>query len=221
MARVADPNKAPAEPTSRQQVLRRERVLAAAAELGERDGFDRVQMNDIAKTAGVAVGTLYRYFPSKTQLFNILLQEELRKFAVEEWNGTAVEDPLLEVGEQLVRLTRRLMSRRRLMLAMIHGAQAGYATTTTAEAVSQQLPLIAKMLAALGISEPTDEDRSRAQLLTYSWWSVLVSIVHEKATPESGEEQIRIAARLLLTPCSCWKQPARNVPTSRMTVRSN
>jgi AcrR family transcriptional regulator len=212
MARVADPTKVPASPISRRQVLRRERVLAAAAELGDRDDFDHVQMNDIAKKAGVAIGTLYRYFPSKVQMFNILFHEELRKFAVDEWKPMAVEDPLGEVGDQLVRLTRQFASRRRLMVAMIHCAQAGYMTTTIAEAAAQQLPLVERILAALGISEPTDEDRYRAQLLIYSWWSVLVSIVHQKASPESGEEQIRIAARLLLTQCSCWKQPSTNRP---------
>jgi len=204
MGRVADPTKTPAEPASRQQVLRRSRVLAAAAELGERDGFDHVQMNDIAKKAGVAIGTLYRYFPSKTQLFAIILYEELRKFA-EEWQPTLDEDPLDEVGDQLVLLARRLAARRRLAAALVQCGQSGYVTSTVAETVLQQLPLRDKILAAIGVGEPSAEDGYRAQLLMYSWWSVLVSIVYEKSTAAAGEEQIRLAARLLLTRCSCWR----------------
>jgi TetR/AcrR family transcriptional regulator, cholesterol catabolism regulator len=56
------------EPLSRSQSARRARVLAAAMELGATGGYDAVQMRDVAQTAGVALGTIYRYFPSKDAL---------------------------------------------------------------------------------------------------------------------------------------------------------
>ncbi len=37
--------------------------------------YDEIQMRDVALASGVALGTLYRYFPSKEQLFaNVLLE---------------------------------------------------------------------------------------------------------------------------------------------------
>lgn len=45
-----------------------ERVLRAAHELFARDGPD-VKMEDVAREAGVGVGTIYRRFQSKEQLF--------------------------------------------------------------------------------------------------------------------------------------------------------
>jgi AcrR family transcriptional regulator len=39
-------------------MVRRERILDAAAELAAAADYDRVQMVDIAKSAGVAIGTL-------------------------------------------------------------------------------------------------------------------------------------------------------------------
>ena len=45
----------------------RARVLDAARELFGRDGLD-AQMDDIAATAGVGVGTVYRHFATKEAL---------------------------------------------------------------------------------------------------------------------------------------------------------
>ncbi|MEX2292448.1 MAG: TetR family transcriptional regulator [Acidimicrobiales bacterium] len=57
-----------AEALTQSQAERRQRVLAAALRLGAEGGYDAVQMRDVASTAGVALGTIYRYFPSKDAL---------------------------------------------------------------------------------------------------------------------------------------------------------
>jgi AcrR family transcriptional regulator len=51
------------------QRARRDGIIQAAIDLlGERD-YDAVQMRDVAERAGVALGTLYRYFSSKEHLY--------------------------------------------------------------------------------------------------------------------------------------------------------
>lgn len=206
MARIPE-GRAPAEALKPDQVERRERLKLVAAELGERDGFERVQMTEIAREAGVAVGTLYRYFPSKSQLFEILLHEELWDFA-KAWEPSLGEDKLGEVGDRLVVLTRRIAARPRLADAMIRCATAAYPTASAAEIALQQNPLREKILRASGNDSPSDEDHDRAQLLVYAWWSVTVSIVSGACPPARGENQIRTAARLIFTTCSCWKSPS-------------
>lgn len=67
MARIAEPRPA-AEPSSAVQQQRRDAILQAAAALAAQKPADQVQMNEVARAAGVALGTLYRYFPSKTHL---------------------------------------------------------------------------------------------------------------------------------------------------------
>ena len=47
---------------------RRKRILDATIELASHGGFDAVQMRAVAERADVALGTLYRYFPSKIHL---------------------------------------------------------------------------------------------------------------------------------------------------------
>src|SRR4029450_3126968 len=64
----ADPRTAPAPALTRSQAARRERVIRAAQELAAEGGYDAVQMRDVAARGEVALGTIYRYFPSKDAL---------------------------------------------------------------------------------------------------------------------------------------------------------
>lgn len=58
----------PSELTATQQA-RRARVIDAALSLSRRRTFDQIQVKDVAEEAGVALGTVYRYFSSKDHLF--------------------------------------------------------------------------------------------------------------------------------------------------------
>ena len=57
----------------------RARLVRAAKEIFERDGFLEARITDIAKQAGVSHGAYYHYFESKEQLFREVaeIQEEL------------------------------------------------------------------------------------------------------------------------------------------------
>jgi len=46
----------------------RERIVDAALDLFEADGYDQTTMEDIARVAEVGTSTLYRYFPTKDRL---------------------------------------------------------------------------------------------------------------------------------------------------------
>src|SRR5579883_711091 len=66
---VVDAPAAPVlRPLTRAQQARRQRVIDAAMALGLDGGYDAVQMRDVAARAGVAMGTVYRYFTSKDHL---------------------------------------------------------------------------------------------------------------------------------------------------------
>jgi AcrR family transcriptional regulator len=57
----------------------RERIIAAARELFASDQPD-VQVDDVARRAGVGVGTLYRHFPDKEALMGELVRERFELF---------------------------------------------------------------------------------------------------------------------------------------------
>jgi len=60
----------------------RERVLDAARTLISGQGTG-VGMDEIARAAGVAVGTLYRHFPTKTDLVEAVVESSIRQLADE------------------------------------------------------------------------------------------------------------------------------------------
>ena len=60
-------------PTGQQE--RRDRIVHAAFALLERGEYDAIQMRDVAREAGVAVATIYRYFTSKEHLYAAALLE--------------------------------------------------------------------------------------------------------------------------------------------------
>lgn len=61
-------------PRGRPAVLSRERVLAAALELVDRDGLERFSMRGLGRALGVDPMAVYHYFPDKSALFDGLLE---------------------------------------------------------------------------------------------------------------------------------------------------
>ena len=68
-----------AELGSAAQRERRKRILDATLALASRGGYDAVQMRTVAERADVALGTLYRYFPSKIHLLVSALTLEFER----------------------------------------------------------------------------------------------------------------------------------------------
>jgi AcrR family transcriptional regulator len=81
------------EPTLRADARRnREAVLTAARERFGKFGLE-CQIDDIARTAGVGVGTVYRHFPTKADLFAALVIDRFERLAVRAREALAEEDP--------------------------------------------------------------------------------------------------------------------------------
>jgi AcrR family transcriptional regulator len=101
------------------QQLRRERILDAAVELADEGGYDAVQMRAVAERADVALGTLYRYFPSKVHLLVSALGRTFQQLQdgvqLAGDNGTAEE----RVYRVVAHVTRFLAKNRRLSGAMV------------------------------------------------------------------------------------------------------
>ena len=72
----------------------RRRILDAARIIFFRDGFVATNLDKVADHAGVAKGTLYRYFESKADLYVAVLSENGRAFI--EKLGEVDEDTNLE-----------------------------------------------------------------------------------------------------------------------------
>lgn len=71
-------------PTLPRQRLRYARILDVAAGFA-RKGLDSVVLSEVAAKADVPLGTLYRYFPSSTQLMLALYRKQLGELHLGNW----------------------------------------------------------------------------------------------------------------------------------------
>ena len=64
----------------REKLAQRREILAAAVDLFSKKGFSNVSMQEIAKKSEFAMGTLYRFFKSKEDLYRALVMEQFNIF---------------------------------------------------------------------------------------------------------------------------------------------
>jgi AcrR family transcriptional regulator len=89
----------------------RERVIAAARELLARDGLD-AQMDEIARAAGVGVGTVYRHFATKDELIEALAFDRFERLREVAEAALAIDDPLAGF-EHMIRGSAAIQTRDR------------------------------------------------------------------------------------------------------------
>ena len=79
----------------REKLRQRQEMLAAAFELFSQKGYHNVSMHEIAGKAEFAIGTLYKFFENKQDLYKALVLEQCDKF--EDAVARAIEKPGDEV----------------------------------------------------------------------------------------------------------------------------
>lgn len=72
--------------------LSHERILAQALPLFATQGYGGVTMREIARAAGLTIGTLYHYFPSKRALYLAVLERAYGK-AARHWTNEVLHGP--------------------------------------------------------------------------------------------------------------------------------
>ena len=94
---------ATATPRQRRKDARPQELLEAALELFVEKGFAATRSEEVAARAGVAKGTLYRYYPSKDELFKAMVRENLSVHIAESAAQAAqYEGPIAELLSQMM-----------------------------------------------------------------------------------------------------------------------
>jgi len=187
-----------AEFSSAAQRERRQRILDATLALASTGGYEAVQMRAVADRAGVALGTLYRYFPSKIHLLVSGLarefernQEKLDRIPIP--GSTPYERVLFVLG----RITRTMQREPMLTEAMTRAFM--FADPSAAAEVSTVARLMERMLTrAMHEGDPSADEIAIAWLLGDVWLSALVAWVTRRASADDVSHQLELAARLLL-----------------------
>jgi AcrR family transcriptional regulator len=123
----------------------REAVLAAARERFGKCGLE-CQMEDIARTAGVGVGTVYRHFPTKGDLVAALVSDRFQRLAKRAKQALAEDDPWQAFCD-----------------LMRHSAKVQVSDRALSEIISSQPQLGQHEAVASGLVDTTSELIAKAQ----------------------------------------------------------
>jgi AcrR family transcriptional regulator len=177
---------------------RRKRILDATIALASKGGYDAVQMRAIAERAEVALGTLYRYFPSKIHLLVSGLAREFERNQDKIERAPVPGDtPYDRVLFVLGRVTRVMQRDPHLTEAMTRAFM--FADTSAAAEVDHVSQLMERMFThAMHVGTPTDEDKAIARVIGDVWLSNLVSWVTRRASATDVATRLELTVRLLL-----------------------
>jgi AcrR family transcriptional regulator len=197
-AKASQPAPSSDEPGSAAQRDRRKRIIDATLALATKGGYDAVQMRAVADKADVALGTLYRYFPSKIHLLVAGLAREFtqagEKLERAPIPGDTASERLLAV---LSRMTRGMQRDPHLTEAMVRAFM--FADTTAAAEVELVGRLMEQMFAkAIGKDDPTERDRAIFHLIADVWMANLVAWVTRRASAADVQHRLELSVHLLL-----------------------
>lgn len=179
---------------------RRKRILDATIALASKGGYDAVQMRAVADRAGVALGTLYRYFPSKIHLLVSSLSREFESSQDRADRVAIIGDtPYERVLSVLGRNTRALQREPHLTEAMTRAFM--FADASAAAEVDTVGRLMDRMFArAMAGGDPTEEQLAVARVISDVWLSNLVAWVTRRASATDVANRLELTVRLLLRP---------------------
>jgi len=180
---------------------RRTRILDATIQLASEGGFDAVQMREVADRAEVALGTLYRYFPSKIHLLVSALSREFD--SVEEISRTRKvpgDTPADRVMFVLERTTRTLQRDPLLTEALTRAFMfADNSVKDEIEEVGMKLTaLIGRTMSGELDHEATDEEAAIIRVIADVWLAALVAWVTGRQQAADVLRSMDVAVRLLL-----------------------
>lgn len=190
----------------RQKRQRRAAILRVAARLFETRGYAETGMQDVARRARLAVGTLYNYFPSKPEIALALVEEDVAEAMAA---GEAVikrppRDPIAAVTKvldldlaPLARHDRRLW--RELTSAAMADTGIGAAFfASDLRLVGQQSALLRELQARGDLRSDLDTGRAAIALygVFFSWFMAFVT--SEAVSLDATRAEIRLGARIVM-----------------------
>ena len=104
----------------RRLAARQTAIIAAARELAAQSGMGMVQIAPVAERAGIAAGTVYRYFPAKIDLVQALVTAiSDREIGAMRRAADAAPGPLSAIAAGVTTFAARAIRDRRLTWAML------------------------------------------------------------------------------------------------------
>lgn len=191
------------------QARRMRRIVDAAVELANRGGFEAVRLRDVAEAADVALGTLYKYFPSKEDLLLFVVNEgtqQLERVIAE--RPLRGESAVERITSLFARANRGLSASPDLSRAAVRSIAVG-GRGSELKIAAFHLRMTRLTVAALRnerldierpLSEPvgTEREREIALVLSQVWFSALLAWAAGLHPVETVTQRLRDTARIIL-----------------------
>jgi AcrR family transcriptional regulator len=179
---------------------RRLRVIRAALSLARDGGYEAVQMRDVSTEAGVALGTIYRYFSSKDHLLVAAMLEWMLDLERTVTKRPPVGDTVCEQVLDVLHRALRAMERDPTLAAAVVTAQ----TSDDGAAAEATREVTEVMYRLMEVAFPDDSDpearHDAIRVLGHVWFSCLVSWTSGVGDIPWVRSEVETAARLLLPP---------------------
>ncbi len=176
-------------------------ILDAAEELIAQHGFNGTSTASIAKSAGVAKGLLFYYFPAKSDLLVALMAERLPTTALDVDLLAISGDPAAGLIGTLDALN--LSDHKSTVLRVILWREADTHRTVRIQLRKFQTSLEHDIAAVLGKCLPDMADAERIRACAATWVSAIFSSAIDDrlsdldGLPRRGKEQLRAIALIL------------------------
>jgi AcrR family transcriptional regulator len=176
---------------------RRTRILDATLAIAAKGGYEAVHMRAVAQQAGIAVGTLYRYYPSKVHLLVSALGREFERIDTQTDGAAVGGTPHQRVHQMISSLNRSWQRHPQLTEAM---TRAFVFADDSAAAEVENVAKLAQGLLARSMSggRPTEDQYHLAQVICDVWLSNLLAWSTERASATEVSTRLDLAIRLLI-----------------------
>jgi AcrR family transcriptional regulator len=175
------------------------RILQAAVELFTERDFHQVLMDDVAERADVGKGTVYRYFPTKEELYFAIIFEGWDRLGKELEAVVQQHGPLHETLEHVTRQVLSYFWHRRQFVTLIHRLENNLEGEEQADwqrrrnnIVGVFVDILSKGVATQGLSS------GQMRLVTEMYLGMIRSIILYRGNHDTPDTMAPLAIQLFL-----------------------
>lgn len=197
-------------PAQRRSARRVERMLDACAELLDEGGYDALTTTRVAERAGVAIGSVYQFFPDKRALSQALTKRNVERFAARVGRRFMTEefagwwDAVDAIIDEYVEMHRTVPGFRSLHFREVFDLNLLESVADTNMVIAGRLREL--LLAEFGIAD--SEELDRAMLVAVEAGDAVLKLAF-RHDPDGDPEFVAEAKRLIRGYLSGQLQAAR------------
>jgi AcrR family transcriptional regulator len=164
-------------------IRRRNIILDSAATIAAGGGYDAVKMRSVADGAGIAVGSLYRFFSSKPHMLVAVLVREFERLGAERDWSLSAGSPRLRLGQLNTRLYQEWRARPALTEAVTRAFV--FADESASAEVDRAAAVIEHLIGlAIAGGEPSPRQAQLAAIVGDIWLASLIAWIRQGASAE-------------------------------------